>query len=331
MLSDRLQQRVQFVAQRKAESRSLMHDLELTILQATYRAEESCHLPRFKGSTIRGAFGHSLKELACLRKNGLCGPQCSSPGQCGYSGVFEAVSHAHRNDVVPYIIKPPLETKETWRAGEIISVTMTLAGRAKAWTPWVVWALGRMGWKGMGNGRGKWSLVELDAVGRDGQPVSLLDSFEFIPSVTAANIAERSPKFDACELEFLTPLQLKKRGDVVRWPHPDLVIRRLIGRMGDLLEATSDVQVNRFEIRELTDLASRTMMEHSEFRDEEWERYSTRQQRRSTVSGIQGTLRISGIAPEIAAILNVGQHIHLGNSAAFGMGCYRVRPQPNEK
>jgi hypothetical protein len=35
-------------------------------------AEETCSLPAFLGSTLRGAFGHALKKTVCVMQHRVC-------------------------------------------------------------------------------------------------------------------------------------------------------------------------------------------------------------------------------------------------------------------
>ena len=38
----------------------------------TIRAEEPLHLPSYKGSALRGAFGHTLRRVICVAKKEDC-------------------------------------------------------------------------------------------------------------------------------------------------------------------------------------------------------------------------------------------------------------------
>ncbi|MGQ0571485.1 MAG: CRISPR system precrRNA processing endoribonuclease RAMP protein Cas6, partial [Armatimonadota bacterium] len=51
------------------------------------QAEELLRLPAWKGSTLRGAFGHVFRRLACTGGR-LC-PPCQVPDRCPYHYIFE--------------------------------------------------------------------------------------------------------------------------------------------------------------------------------------------------------------------------------------------------
>ena len=67
------------------------------------------HLPVFKGSTLRGAFGHALKTVACALRQQDC-ETCLLAQTCAYALIFatERLSGSHVTARPhPYIINPP--------------------------------------------------------------------------------------------------------------------------------------------------------------------------------------------------------------------------------
>ena len=55
-----------------------------------------------------------------------------------------------------------------------------------------------------------------------------------------------------------------------------------------------------------------------------WGRYSQRQQREMHFSGLVGSIRLEGDLMPFAPLLHLGQWLHLGKKATFGMGAYAL-------
>ncbi|MFZ5518654.1 MAG: hypothetical protein ACOY90_18640 [Candidatus Zhuqueibacterota bacterium] len=52
-------------------------------------AQRDCSLPSWKGSLLRGAFGHALRRTVCtMQKNQAC-RDCMLRTQCAYTRMFE--------------------------------------------------------------------------------------------------------------------------------------------------------------------------------------------------------------------------------------------------
>jgi hypothetical protein len=56
----------------------------------------------------------------------------------------------------------------------------------------------------------------------------------------------------------------------------------------------------------------------------DWARYSSRQGQKMDLGGVVGTWRLSGELAPFLPFLHVGQWLHVGKEAAFGLGCYRL-------
>ncbi|MBM4288825.1 MAG: hypothetical protein FJ135_11930, partial [Deltaproteobacteria bacterium] len=57
-------------------------------LAYTYECQEELLLPAFKGSALRGAFGHALKKVTCVQRRAAC-DDCLLRATCVYLYVFE--------------------------------------------------------------------------------------------------------------------------------------------------------------------------------------------------------------------------------------------------
>ena len=103
------------------------------------------HMPAYnKGNVIRGGFGSAFRRIVC---HGKCQDveTCELRNVCPYTAVFhpfvpersEKISK-NRDIPRPFIIKAPLETKETYLPGEKLSFNLVLVGKVKDYLPYFI-------------------------------------------------------------------------------------------------------------------------------------------------------------------------------------------------
>lgn len=138
--------------------------LRLGRFRFTLRAETEACLPRFKGSTLRGAFGNALKRAVCIRRDLTC-DICMVRPSCVYTQVFEtlppegiAAFRGQKYAPHPYVLEPPVEQRQKYEPGEPLTFGLTLIGRAIDYLPYVIFALDHAGRKGLGQRRGRFLL-----------------------------------------------------------------------------------------------------------------------------------------------------------------------------
>ena len=56
----------------------------------------------------------------------------------------------------------------------------------------------------------------------------------------------------------------------------------------------------------------------------DWQRYSSRQDRKMSLGGVVGSIELEGLTAFHRTLLAVGQMIHAGKNATFGLGKYRL-------
>jgi hypothetical protein len=64
---------------------------QIPYLQLRFKlsAQKEAHLPRFKGSLLRGAFGHALRRMVCVMGPGELCENCMLRSQCIFARLFE--------------------------------------------------------------------------------------------------------------------------------------------------------------------------------------------------------------------------------------------------
>ena len=102
---------------------------------------EPALFPSYKGSTLRGAFGITFKDIVCVnRKIGSCRDCFISP-QCAYKHIFEPdVSKGAKtaNIPAPFILEPPYDKKREYKKGDIFTFWCILIGRVVDYFPYFV-------------------------------------------------------------------------------------------------------------------------------------------------------------------------------------------------
>src|SRR3954468_6381934 len=88
--------------------------LDLSRYELTLRACGSASLPAFLGSTLRGAFGHALKEVVCVMNHRDCA-KCMVADRCIYPYLFETPVppdvpqlRGQAQAPHPFILTPPM-------------------------------------------------------------------------------------------------------------------------------------------------------------------------------------------------------------------------------
>jgi len=153
------------------------------------RALESTVLPPFLGTTLRGAFGHALKSIACSMPHGDC-QRCLLVERCLYPRIFETTAgqttgllSRSKDAPRPFIFIPPLPRPDAgllrarddllrWRVrvepDRTIGFGLSLMGEAVDDLPYMIHAVSLMAQTGFGSERGRFVLekvVALDVYG----------------------------------------------------------------------------------------------------------------------------------------------------------------------
>ena len=115
--------------------------LKIPLLSLKFRfiALKAGKLPLFKGSMLRGGFGHALLRIACLLHAHECDLRCKYSSQCAYSYIFETPdlrSHDGSENRLPrklphpFLFVPPREKKGVYEKGDSLEFFFILLGQA---------------------------------------------------------------------------------------------------------------------------------------------------------------------------------------------------------
>ncbi|MCP4359453.1 MAG: hypothetical protein GY796_15690, partial [Chloroflexi bacterium] len=210
---------------------------------------DTLHIHPYKGSALRGGFGHTFKRLVCVQPK-ACDKKCQAGHSCPYGYIFETSppddAEVLRNIGAvprPFVIEPPPDKRMLIIPGEQLIFELTLIGRGINYLPYFIAVFRELGQEGLGRKRAKFRLATIDAVAPYNgvsKPVYRAED-EVIRTVditvdgkTIFNRAANLPA-NQITLNFLTPTRLKHRKRWVKHGPPfDALIKVLLSRTSSL-------------------------------------------------------------------------------------------------
>jgi CRISPR/Cas system endoribonuclease Cas6 (RAMP superfamily) len=298
-----------------------------------------------KSNMLRGGFGHAFRRLCCI-------PQCkdtrSCPlaASCPYKAVFEpspplgAESLSKNQDIPrPFVFRAPQSRQTRYERGEPFEFEVVLIGHALDFLPYFVMSFRELAAGGIGLNRAKCNLerVEqvrfgLDAAGsRDCGTEVVYSAADQLFRSTEATRAEEVIKgrFEGrissqrVTIRFVTPTFLRADGEVIRRPEFDHIFKRLRDRVNALSTffGNGPLQVD------FLDLGTRSENVRTVVCDVNWaERFrtSSKTRQRHELSGFIGEAVYEGELDEFLPWLALGEFVHVGKHAAWGLGHYQL-------
>lgn len=307
-----------------------MESLNLTRYRFTFRVTQPIRLPDYAGSTLRGAFGHALRDINCVTKAKEC-KGCPLLAQCPYAQIFaphdiprhNTLLHLQNQIPVPYVIEAPLAKGRTYTEGDFLTFDMVLTGGALAHLAVIILAWRRALLRGIGNGDGTGELVSVACI--DTEETCIYSEDE--PVIAAHNTQLTVPEFTKSQdihLQLLTPVRLQQQGKVLspREVTGSIFLRQLIRRVSLQAQLQQPDLFPIEQIRTLNALAD-SVQDERRLQWLDWSRYSNRQQQKMTLGGITGHLLLKNVPVELQPFIYVGQWLHIGKETAFGLGGYK--------
>lgn len=308
---------------------------------ARYRFEfqvtRPIHLPDYAGSMLRGAFGHALRQLACMTRQKEC-TDCPLTSTCPYPAVFSPTPPASHSlqkfsqIPVPYIIEPPHWGAAVLETGDTLVFHMVLVGRALRDLPLIILAWRRALTRGVGVGDGTAELLRVVlCAGSNTTPeleIHQPENGSIIPHRQAVNLHSENDEHMTCAtLHFHTPLRLQKNGHAL--PPEKLDARTLLMALVRRASLLAEFHADGPLMNDFSGLLANC----ADIRDDrklvwlDWTRYSSRQQQKMSLGGVIGTWVLNGNLTTLAPFMRLGEWLHVGKEAAFGLGKYTLEDQ----
>jgi len=311
-------------------------NLKISIFTFEMEAVEKIILPDFKGSTFRGGFGHAFRKAVCTFKEHRDCMRCLLKDKCIYSYVFETITSEEKRFLQgsermphPFIIEAEQNEKEAYETGDTLKVNLILIGKAIEYLPYFVYSFKILANNGIGRGRGKYFLRKViskdieqrERIVFDGTEQMLTNKYyilngdEIIQETQIAN--------DSVLLKIITPLRIRYQRKLIDYIDFHVLARNLLRRLSLLMyrHCDSDFKINH---KKLINDAKKVTVSNSELNWTDRERYSSRQQTRMKMGGVLGTIHYTGNVEPYLPFLKIGEYIHVGKGATFGMGKYEI-------
>jgi hypothetical protein len=297
-------------------------------------------LPAYTGSMFRGAFGSALKQAVCVTRTYDC-PPCLLRNRCLYPYVFEtpppADSRVMRKYTAaphPFVFEPP-SGGSIAPAAEPLALGMTLFGKAIGHLAHFIFALEKLGQRGLGGRRVRCALLSVDGwlegrqwvlYSREDRTPRSADAFEksmILPLRPAEALREKSSP-ERMTIELLTPLRIVYESRLASELPFQVLVRSLLRRIGHLSYFHCGGDPSRVGFREWIDLASSVETVDHDLKWFDWERYSSRQQTTMRMGGLLGKVTFEGNLAPFHPVLEAGQVVHAGKGTSFGLGRFRI-------
>ena len=291
------------------------------------RFTSEAKLPGYLGSTLRGALGWALKKTSCALRRQQC-DDCLLREQCAYAWIFETEryragdGHAVNARPHPFVLQPG-ENRETMQPGESISFSLLLLDRAVDLLPQIVYAVRLMGESGIGVGRrqglGRFDLRKVVA----GEGVCCLseDNVLHLPDNVEEIKLEQSPVsgISSVMVQLQTPLRLKHHNRLNLDLPFHVLVRACLRRLSALEDAYGDGEPD-LDYRGLVNRAENVDIRESRIRWQQLFRWSNRQRKKISLSGLGGSIVYHGNLSEFKPIFRYCEHVNIGKQTVFGLG-----------
>lgn len=329
--------------------------LSISQYQIKLKTKGTAKLPIFLGSTLRGAFGHALKDTVCIVNHRNC-EKCIVADKCSYPYLFETFltktnlltrstdinSTTQNNQHIPhpFILSLPLKTTANPSDHQIfapeseLTFNLTLIGRAIEYFPYIVYSIDKMANRGLGlKNRTSFELdqvlslnSDLPQVIYDGQTQKLSSTS---PTKLSSLIEQRLKTLtnstpQQITLQFLTPNRIRMQNHLQKEISFSLLIINLLRRVFLLCQFHGE-ELWQQNFSGLLNLASGVETKFNNLKWWDFERYSNRQKTYMKLGGFIGTTTYVGEAIEtLLPLIVAGEFLHVGGSTSFGLGKYRI-------
>ncbi len=294
------------------------------------QVENPIRLPEYAGSTLRGAFGHALKKTACMTRQTDC-KTCPLYRSCPYPAIFAPPPPAEHSlqkfseIPVPFIVEPPQWGERHYQTGEMLSFGLVLIGRAHTQLPLILYAWQRALEHGIGKGDGNARLKNVSLIEAETEKsIYSAEEGQIKSHTPGIAITNENKQTQSITLRIETPLRLQQNS---RPMGPDELTGRdllvnLLRRVALISEfhAEQKLQLDFHSLGE----AAHDISSEKKLHWKDWTRYSSRQKQEMTLGGVVGDWSLAGNLEPFNPLLQLGQWLHIGKNASFGLGRYQL-------
>jgi hypothetical protein len=292
------------------------------------RFTSEARLPGYLGSTLRGAMGWGLKKTSCALRRQRCAT-CLLREQCAYAWIFETEKYRAGDGrgvnarPHPFVLQPAENVAGTKQVGDGLTFSLLLLNRANELLPQIVYAVRLMGESGVGSGRryglGRFKNGQITA----GDQIIHEESDEILHHVENINKISLESRWNkniySLQITLQTPLRLKQNNRLNLDLPFHVLIRACLRRIAALEEAYGGGEPD-LDYRGLVQRADQVQVQESHIRWKQLFRWSNRQRKKVSLSGLGGSIIYSGELTEFMPILRYCEQVNIGKQTVFGLG-----------
>jgi len=298
-------------------------------LRIYFKALEAIYISEYKGSAFRGCLGDAFRHKVCRFPNKRC-EECHLQYECPFASMFESplppnhhLFGKYTHPPRPYLINPMPGNETRIETGNEFYFDLVLIGSAIGLLPTLIDVFQVMGEIGIGTSYSKFKAVRIEhfspSVGFESLPVFGLPAKITLEQLTVQPIGS------TVNIEFQHPVRFLSAKKPFKEPPPfGMLIENLAKRMTLLAHLYCDaywIDTDRsFNLN-----GSVKMISHQlEWKD--WTRFSGTRGKKLYFDGHLGKITYEGELKTWENLLNLGVWLHVGSTATFGLGKYRIVP-----
>src|SRR5690349_17246005 len=142
-------------------------DLAIYHIQFRLEAQSQIHMGAQAGAQLRGALWEALNESACIAPDERRNPNHALHCPMCFLMELQSFSPRGENPPRPFAIQAPTavraEDERIFMTGESFEMQMTIMGKATGLFPYLVQGLAGAGHRGVGYGRGRFSIAAIES------------------------------------------------------------------------------------------------------------------------------------------------------------------------
>lgn len=288
---------------------------------------EDTVMPKYKASALRGGMGEMLLRANCIsdRNCAVCGfePECVVR-RTMYSKFERRPEFVTSGESVGYVLECENYT-EVFRAGDEMEFCLLLFGRTIVYFNLFLQAFYALGMCGIGKYKSRFQVASV----ANSKKESILEGNNdiYMQRYQVMNVADYvayrmggAGSGAVCEMVFKTPLALKYQGEMLREFHMEAIIKSAARRIY-MLDCYEGLDAGPYEsapgqVPEMLSQKARHIAVP---------RYSSTQDSKMVLHGIEGSVAFEAPGEDVLALLYAGELLHIGKNTSFGFGRYRVR------
>jgi hypothetical protein len=325
--------------------------IEYLRLRFQLSAQINCTLPAWKGSLLRGAFGHALRRTVCTKKSGQDCRNCLLWSQCAYTRLFETFTkkppprflHDLQASPRPFIFEPH-DLNQDFKKGNKLWFDLILLGETIHYLPYVVYAILQMGKSGLGANRYPFLLEQVfcqqlndkaetvnQVANKKTNPTGSYgwkevytgetEKILFTPQPMAiGDTVNNKEKIGSLQLKFLTSTRLVINKTLTDMFDFREIAFKMIRRTLELAFFYMPDQEINWEFHDLLMAADKVIITQRNLTWHDYNRYSNRHQMKMKLGGVIGDIMLDGELTPFCDLLQFAEVLHVGKGATFGLG-----------